>query len=200
MKKIFVLTLLAFICACSKGTEVMPLQQPAVSTQLPKGSDQDELVNAKMRVKEYEKMLETAPNDIEMRNNLGNAYYYIKDYNRAINNFNIVLEIEKNNLFALTNLGNIYYDMNKHDKAIEYYKKVLELDPKDLNIRCDLGSSYKEIGMIDAAMREYRKCIEMDYTHINAHHNLAIVLYLSNKPQESEREMKIYDSLMKVAR
>ncbi|MBI4651542.1 tetratricopeptide repeat protein [Candidatus Desantisbacteria bacterium] len=204
--KIILLTLIyLLLTGCSKGAENAGDEAPISGSggipqsQIPQ-PDNSEIENAKMRISEYEKILENEPGNVQYRLNLATAYYFLKEYNKAIDNFIKILGIDAKNMPALISLGNIYYDMKMHNKAIDYYKKALELDPDNLDVRCDMGTSYKELGMYDVAINEYKKNIKINPDHLNTRYNLSVVLTLSGHTKEAARERSIYDSLASFQR
>ncbi len=81
------------------------------------------------------------PEDKQVSYNLGNAYYKIKDYEKAAKNYlQSVLENKDARLAEKSyyNLGNAFFRQNKLQEAVAYYKKALELDPKDMDSKKNL--------------------------------------------------------------
>jgi tetratricopeptide (TPR) repeat protein len=54
-----------------------------------------------------------------------------------------------------------------------------------------LGSAHFNAGSLEDAERAYRKGLELDPHSGDAHNNLAVVLMLTNRPGEAEREVKL---------
>ena len=53
---------------------------------------------------------------------------YVKEYEKAIEDFSYVIKKQENNIDAYINRGCVYYDLNKCKEAIKDYKKAIELD------------------------------------------------------------------------
>ena len=95
---------------------------------------------------------------------LGTMYYYLCNYEQAINfeeqSLEIYLALDRKDKMAicLHNLGNAYYSLEDYRKAIEYYLQSIEIENVLDNQRCkaktltNLGSCYSGIG-------EYKKAI-----------------------------------------
>jgi tetratricopeptide (TPR) repeat protein len=54
-----------------------------------------------------------------------------------------------------------------------------------------LGSAHFNAGAMEDAERAYRKALELDNHSGDAHNNLAVVLMLTSRPAEAEREVKL---------
>lgn len=73
-------------------------------------------------------------------NNRAVAKCAIRDYNGAINDFNVFLKYEnlipKSELVdTYYNLGYSYQETNKYEEALKFYKKALEINPYDTDIK-----------------------------------------------------------------
>lgn len=90
---------------------------------------------------------------------LGVAYYWIEDYERALDIFSEVKRISEENNEALLSLdatlmiGDCYFHMKDYTIALEYYKNVEDeypqlLDEKDLR---NIGETYLALGSRDSA-------------------------------------------------
>lgn len=90
--------------------------------------------------KEYEKAkkyftdrLVESPNDLNAAYNLGNAFYRLQEFPKAVESFSKSAQSSNPNLKAqsLYNLGNSFYRMNQLEKSIEAYEKALKVRPGD---------------------------------------------------------------------
>lgn len=59
------------------------------------------------------------------------AYFILKDYQKAISDAETVLKKEPDNIGANYVLGNCYSGLNKLDEALYYYNKCISLNPKE---------------------------------------------------------------------
>ena len=63
-------------------------------------------------------------------NTKGFAYYHIKDYQKAIENYNQAIAIYKSYYQAYYNRGNVYYELKEYQKALDDYNKAIIINPK----------------------------------------------------------------------
>jgi transitional endoplasmic reticulum ATPase len=94
--------------------------------------------------------------------NLGNDYYKINEFDKAIEHYNKALEIRPDLLETYFNRGLAYTRKQMYDKALEDLTKVIELNP-------NLAEAYYTRGLIheykmdyDRAIGDYDKALEVD--------------------------------------
>ncbi len=63
-------------------------------------------------------------------NNIGKAYFAIKNYSKALEYFNLTIELQANNKWAYHWKGDTLFELSQYSEALECYTKLLELDPK----------------------------------------------------------------------
>jgi PGF-CTERM protein len=68
-------------------------------------------------------------NYTEAYNNRGAAYYDLKQYERAIEDYSKAIELNPNYVGAYINRGVTYYDLKQYERAIEDFDKAIELNP-----------------------------------------------------------------------
>lgn len=102
-------------------------------------------------------------------NNLGKAYLNLRQYQKAIENYQKVIELskeigdrhEKGN--ALGNLGIAYRNLGQYQKAIDYHQQYLEVSREIRNRQGEgialgnLGSAYKNLGQYQKAIDYYEQ-------------------------------------------
>lgn len=79
--------------------------------------------------------------------NIGNAYYLMKSYNEALEEFNVAIGTDNKALQAnaFFNRGNAEYRLGLLDEAAQSYKKVLALDPSDQDAKFNLEFIKREL-------------------------------------------------------
>ncbi|MEX1083986.1 MAG: tetratricopeptide repeat protein, partial [Xanthobacteraceae bacterium] len=93
--------------------------------------------------------------------NRGIAYYYKKEYDRAIEDYSQAIRLDPKYAAAFVNRGIAYERKGQYDRAIENYSQVIRLDPKNafaFNNRCwaraILGRELREaLADCDASLR-----------------------------------------------
>jgi len=79
-----------------------------------------------------ESSLTKNPGNTELRSIMGGLYFTLREYDKAIREYQIVIEIDPKNLVAHLYLATIYAQEKKYDSAEQAYKKMLEIDPDNI--------------------------------------------------------------------
>ena len=93
-------------------------------------------------VKQYQKIIETNPNDAEARYNIGAIYYSEKKYDESKVQLQKAIEIYPDFSEAYYGLGLVYYAEANYDKAIEAFSKAIQIDPRNYEAIYQLGIVY----------------------------------------------------------
>ena len=123
----------------------------------------------------YERTLKYAPESPRIYTNLGNAYYCVGYYDKALLNLKKAIQIDRNYTYAYLNLANAYNKLGDKKEAIALYKKTIELDPFFSEAYYNLGNLYKSTGDKEGAINSYKKALEIDKNFVEAYYNLAVV-------------------------
>lgn len=92
--------------------------------------------------------------------NRGQHYYEIKEYDRAIEDFNRAIPLKPKWIqMAYGNRGNAYYAKGEDDKAIDSYNKAVELDPKYTSALTARGLLYEKMGAIERAKSDFEAAL-----------------------------------------
>ncbi len=134
---------------------------------------------------------------------LARAYYFGRNYDKAIEEYHKALEIMHGYVFRvkgtqmekfyLSFVKEIYFDLahcyeNKGDFhiAIEEYQKCLIIDPFDSKILGNIGTAYFYLERIDEAISYHEKALKIDPQDILALNNLAICYIQRNEFKKAE--------------
>lgn len=95
------------------------------------------------------------PSDIEFRKELARYYrYYVKDIDRALEEFEIIAEIDPNQKLTYNDLGYIYALRGDFTTAFRYFEKYRELAPDEANPYDSMGEVLIEAGRFDEAKKQ----------------------------------------------
>jgi tetratricopeptide (TPR) repeat protein len=145
-------------------------------------------------IKEYERLLEDNPNDVNTLNRIGDLWVRINRNDEAVKVFGkIAAHYSKDGFFL---------------KAIAIYKKINKLDPSQLDIYAKLADLYAKQGLAMEAKSQYqvladyylkhgdpgnalsiyRKISELDPNSINVHVKLADLYSQNNQTADALKE------------
>ncbi|HEX2833751.1 MAG TPA: tetratricopeptide repeat protein [Thermoanaerobaculia bacterium] len=145
-------------------------------------------------IKEYERLLEDNPNDVNTLNRIGDLWVRINRNDEAVKVFSKIAEHYSKDGFFL--------------KAIAIYKKINKLDPSKLDIYARLADLYAKQGLAMEAKSQYqvladfylkhgepgnalgiyKKISELDPNSINVHVKLADLYSQNNQTAEALKE------------
>jgi tetratricopeptide (TPR) repeat protein len=104
---------------------------------------------------------------------LGNAYYSLGQYERAIAFYQQSLDIKKEigdiqgESISLNNLGNSYYSLGQYERAIAFYQQSLDIKKEIGDIQGEsislnnLGNSYYFLGQYERAIAFYQQSLDI---------------------------------------
>lgn len=75
----------------------------------------------------------------------------------------------------------------EYDRGIDILVEALQYGVEKAKIYFRLGNIYFDAGKLDHAEYAYRRAIDLDPTHVNAHHNLSVVLRKQGKLSDAIR-------------
>ncbi|HEV7768341.1 MAG TPA: tetratricopeptide repeat protein, partial [Thermoanaerobaculia bacterium] len=145
-------------------------------------------------IKEYERLLEDSPNDVNTLNRIGDLWVRVNRNDEAVKVFGKIADHYSKDGFFL--------------KAIAIFKKINKLDPSKLEIYAKLADLYAKQGLAmeaksqyqvladyylkhgepSSALGIYRKISELDPTSINVHVKLADLYSQNNQTAEALKE------------
>jgi pilus assembly protein FimV len=145
-------------------------------------------------IKEYERLLEDSPNDVNTLNRIGDLWVRVNNNGEAVKVFSKIADHYSKDGFFL--------------KAIAIFKKINKLDPSKLEIYAKLADLYAKQGLAMEAKSQYqvladyylkhgepanalaiyRKISELDPQSINVHVKLADLYSQNNQTAEALKE------------
>src|SRR5437660_1171631 len=145
-------------------------------------------------IKEYERLLEDSPGDVNTLNRIGDLWVRINRNDEAVKTFGRIADHYAKDGFFL--------------KAIAIYKKINKLDPSKLEVYAKLADLYAKLGLAMEAKSQYqvladyylkhgdpanplviyRTISELDPNSINVHVKLADLYSQNNQTKEALKE------------
>jgi len=102
-----------------------------------------------LRARDYERAItllkravELSPKDGTAWNNLGRAYWHLRQPDAAIEAYRKQIEINPYDAYAYNNLGLVYADRGDYAEAEKSYRKQIEINPLDKFAHTNLGKLY----------------------------------------------------------
>lgn len=104
---------------------------------------------------DFQHYLNKFPNDIDTLINIGNCFYFLKDYLNAIKYFNRVIELNKTIRFVLFMKAKCLRHLKMYQAALKVYEEIYADENEELNIEI-----LKDKIQIYFNINEIKKCVE----------------------------------------
>ena len=131
--------------------------------------------DAEERIKLYTAGLTLNPRTVETYIRRGNAYSYIGEYDKAINDYSEAIKIRPDYAKAYYNRGNAYRYKVDFDNAIVDYTKAIELNSNYTEAYYNRGKLYDESDEHNKAIADFSMVIKLDPKHGDAYGYRAIL-------------------------
>ena len=109
----------------------------------------------------WDKAIAVNPNQAEAYNNRGLAFYNLKRYQQAIEDFSQALRMKPQYAEALNNRGNAYYAMDQYEKAEADFNQSLQLKPRYSKAHLNRGLVYFQMQKMDQSCEDFRKACDL---------------------------------------
>ena len=139
------------------------------------------------KIEEYTKKIEEEPGNAFYSNKRGNAFYDLKEYEKAIEDYNKAIELVPNNASYWNNRGNTYYNLKEYEKAINDYSQAISLNSEEPVYYSNRGGTYYDLKEYEKAIEDYNKAIELDPNN-TSYYNRRGNTYYSLKEYENAIE------------
>ena len=108
------------------------------------------------------------PANARAYNDLGNALDQIKEYDRALVEYNKSLAILPIKTATLNNRGLAYHHSKRLEEAIADFTRAVELDPNYADALANRGAVYGSMNRIDQAMEDLNRALSIQPDNSNA--------------------------------
>lgn len=118
--------------------------------------------------------VELTPSFTDAWNQMGLAYFRLKDNVAAKAAFNKGIETNRNEPTIYSNLGNVLFGEKDYQGSIEVFEKAVKLNPNYSEAWSNLGSAYGMLGDLDRAIANFEKAVAADPNNELANYFLGI--------------------------
>ncbi|GAB4367938.1 MAG: tetratricopeptide repeat protein [Calditrichia bacterium] len=141
-----------------------------------------------MRLQYYESAIITLkqahkknPEDLEILNYLGEAYYNLKDFQQSVKYFELLLDKDPYNTAIQNNLVYLYTQLGMSDRLLNYYRKMMQAYPGDTGRALQYAMECLKQKKLEPAREVLTKVVQSDSTQLQA-------LYLLGNLQELQKD------------
>ncbi len=127
-------------------------------------------------IKQFELVLQKEPKFDLAYEGLGRAYFQLKDYRRAEDNFRRAVELNYRLWRSYNYLGNIADFRKDYKQAILEYRSAISVNPDQGFVYNNLGVSCSTAGQDQAAVDAFNRAIELNFREPRVFNNLGLAL------------------------
>ena len=125
----------------------------------------------------------------------GRAYRYLKDYPRAIQDYNRAVELNPTYAIAHSDRGRAYRALKDYQNALSALDRTLELDSHYTWAYNERGLTYYDLKDYPRAIQDYNRAVELDSTYKWAYNNRGAVYY---SLQDYQRAIQDYSRALEL--
>ena len=108
-----------------------------------------------------------------------------KNFNAAINFYNIVLKINPNHVVTLNNLGILFRALGENQKAKSCFEKIIEINPNHVDALNSLGVIFRIFDENQKAKSCFERAIEINPNYENSYNNLGNIFKELNENEKA---------------
>ena len=120
----------------------------------------------------HEQLLENHPYAYLAWFNLGHAYAYLGQYEKAIEAYEFAYVINERFEFAYRDCAEICFELKRFEQALKCYSEVLEYFEPDQDLLLRIGQCYQHLGDFPTAKAFLSKAIHLDPMNDEVHFHL----------------------------
>lgn len=158
--------------------------------------------DARGAIAKYEEALQSEPDDVFAHEGLATVYFFIKDYDKAIELFQRVTRLDPTRSQPLTNLGAIYNKKGEYKEAVKVLRLALAKDRRCAESYYNLGIAQRGLNQMSMALSAYKEAIRLQPDMPEAYTNLGnILVEMKNYTQAKlnfERALQIRPDFQKA--
>jgi arylsulfatase A-like enzyme/Flp pilus assembly protein TadD len=134
--------------------------------------------------------LKTEETSVPVHYLLGLDYYRLRDFPKAVEEFQRVLQLSPDYALAVFQLGLALARTGDFDQAIQMLKHALELDGTNFSAAYNLGAAYARKQMAPEAVAAFRETIRIAPEYAPGHRALGELLLYQGQVDESLAELR----------
>lgn len=165
------------------------------------GEIMESMKNYDGAIVEYKKAVEMAPQQAGTHYKLGNAYWFLGEWDAAIHQFQTELVNDPTNCSAQGQIGNILIEQRmSFEEGLAAVDKALAICPNQTQARVDRGRALLKLNRNEEAVKDLQAAEQSTPDDSRVHFFLAQGYRSLGRTQEAQAEMRIFSKLEEEAR
>lgn len=138
----------------------MPVQNQAPQSMQDTG--RQPTMEMMTRIQELKDAYEQNPADFRTNRELGDNYFDISRFDKAIFHYRNALKVQADEPEVLIDLGVSYFKLNQADSAVYYVKEALKLNPQHAQGQYNLGIIYYNMQQPQEAVKVWQRLVKQN--------------------------------------
>jgi tetratricopeptide (TPR) repeat protein len=143
----------------------------------------------------HKKILDENPYSYLAWHNLGNAYYDLAMYEKAIEAYEFVVAINEQWDLAYRDCGDAYFRLKQYHKAIAQFEKAIEVSKPYEDLLYSIGVCYEKLKDLQGARSYYRRATNADPKYFEAFFRIGETY---KKEREWEHAIHFYKKALRL--
>lgn len=113
------------------------------------------------KIQQQKELWQKNPNDVDLNVQMGNSYFDINQYDKAIQFYRRAVNLKKDQPNVLIDLGVSYFNITRSDSAIVFINQALAIEPNHMQGLYNLGVIYFNLKKNDMARTAWERLIQL---------------------------------------
>lgn len=198
MSKRIVLAALGIVLVCAV---IVFISRPGATEDgftrsMVRGNGFLEKADATNAIGAYLNAVKLAPENLDARLNLANAYLLAGALPQVIEQCQAVLGLNHNSAAAYYLMGCAYLRSNQAEKAVQAFQQSKQIDPAVTALNFQLGLAQAALGHVQDAISEFETVIRFEPDHPSAHYQLSKLYQQEGRTADAARELQRHQEVL----
>jgi len=144
----------------------------------------------------YLQAVTRAPESLDARLNLANAFLLAGEEARAIEQCQEALSLDSQSGAAYYLIGLAHLRLNQAEPAVQAFQQSQRIDPAVTALNFQLGVAQERLGQINEAISTFETMLQFDPEHPSAHYQLSRLYLQVNRTAESAQELEKHQQVL----
>jgi tetratricopeptide (TPR) repeat protein len=131
------------------------------------------------------------PNQAMFHTNLAECYFLLKNYNAALEQYDIALKFSSNRIQVLYNKAKVLNELKRYPECIECLNEFLKIEPNNAGALHQLGYAKEQLRQYSEALEYYEKALSIDNTMPDTLNNRGLVLQKLSRLSEAFKSVEL---------
>lgn len=141
-------------------------------------------------IEELEWVTRSRPNELKIRDYLAYLYEEVRNYDRAITEYQEILKIDAEFVDARVHLGYLFHRLKRTDEAVTHLKEATRIDPKRSEAYLFMGLALYQSDRFDEAAQALQAGISQNPKSADLYFNLGAVYDKLNRFDDLVKQME----------